>query len=97
LAQAFAIEVQRASLYLGNTKFSFSLPFLAASGSTLTPEVAAARYDAIPTAGLTHMRITREDAARELPTYKERNFDTITSSSSARSSLDVLSVGYIVR
>jgi hypothetical protein len=93
LAQAFAIEVERASLHLGNTNFSFSLPYLAASGSPLTPDVAAARYDTIPTAGLTHMRITREDAPHELSAYDEMNFDTINSPSSACSLPELLSVG----
>jgi hypothetical protein len=85
--------VQRASLYRGNTEFSFSLPYLAASASTLAPEEAAAHYDAIPTAGLTHMRITRKSAHCELCAYDEMNFDTITSSSSACSLPSLLSVG----
>jgi len=78
----------------GNTKFSFSLPYLAASASTLAPEEAAARYDAIPTAGLTHMRITRKSAPCELCAYDKMNFDTITSSSSASSLTSLLSVGF---
>jgi hypothetical protein len=85
--------VQCTSLYLGNTEFFFSLPFLAASASTLTPKVAAARYDAIPTADLTHMRITQEDTACELCAHVEMNFDTITSSCSVSSISSLLSVG----
>jgi len=96
LVRAFAIEVQRASLYRGNTKFSFSLPYLAASGSTLAPGVAAARYDAIPTAALTHMRMNRKSAPCELCAYDEMNIDTITSSPSACSLPNLLSVGLCI-
>ena len=93
MARAFVIEVQRASLYRGNTKFSFSLPYLAASGSTLAPGVAAARYDAFPTADLTHMKITRKSAPCELCAYDEMNFDTITSLSRTCSLPNISSVG----